>query len=118
VTHDEQLGRVLRVQLTDDGAYAEPPDALLSIPDWPEAILLRAQIDATELRFFASPDGVAWTPIGGVFDFGKLSDDYGTMLHFTGAMIGLSCHDVAGQRAHADFEWFELVFHPTPPARL
>ncbi|MDF3058963.1 MAG: xylan beta,4-xylosidase [Rariglobus sp.] len=108
VTHDEKLGRVVRVQLSDDFVYAEPEDAKLAIADWPAAVWLRAEIDRAELRFFASPDGKAWTQVGGVFDAGKLSDDYGTALHFTGTMIGLSCHDVAGQRAHADFEWFEL----------
>jgi len=72
-------------------------------------VWLRAEIDGVELRFLASPDGAAWTQIGGIFDASKLSDDYGSTLHFTGTMIGLSCHDVAGQRAHADFDWFELV---------
>lgn len=108
VTHDEKLGRVVAVQLSDDFVYAEPPEARLPIADWPAAVFLRAEIDRAELRFFASPDGERWTPVGGVFDFGKLSDDYGSTLHFTGTMIGLACRDVAGQRGHADFEWFEL----------
>ncbi len=109
VTHDEKLGRVLCVMMSDDFVYSEPPEARLAIADWPAAVWLRAEIDRTELRFSASPDGITWTQIGGVFDAGKLSDDYGSVLHFTGTMIGLSCHDVAGQRAHADFEWFELA---------
>jgi xylan 1,4-beta-xylosidase len=109
VTHDEKLGRIACVQLSDDFAYAEPPEARLSLTGWPAAVWLRAEIDGAELRFSASPDGKDWTQIGGVFDASKLSDDYGSTLHFTGTMIGLSCHDVAGQRAHADFEFFELV---------
>lgn len=108
VTHDEKTGRVVCVQLSDDFAYAEPPEARLAINDWPAAVWLRAKIAGAELTFWASPDGKSWTQIGGVFDASKLSDDYGSTLHFTGTMIGLSCHDVAGQRAHADFEWFEL----------
>jgi xylan 1,4-beta-xylosidase len=108
VTHDEQLGRVARVQLSDDFAYAEPADAVLRIDDWPAAVWLRAQIEREELRFFASPDGKLWAQVGGVFDFAKLSDDYGSALHFTGTMIGISAHDVAGQGARADFEFFEL----------
>jgi xylan 1,4-beta-xylosidase len=109
VTHDEKLGRIACVQLSDDFAYAEPPEARLSLAGWSAAVWLRAEIDGAELRFSASPDGKDWTQIGGVFDASKLSDDYGSTLHFTGTMIGLSCHDVAGQRAHADFEFFELV---------
>jgi xylan 1,4-beta-xylosidase len=109
VTHDEKLGRIACVQLSDDFAYAEPPEARLSLTGWPAAVWLRAEIDGAELRFSASPDGKDWAQIGGVFDASKLSDDYGSTLHFTGTVIGLSCHDVAGQRAHADFEFFELV---------
>ncbi|MEZ0215547.1 MAG: glycoside hydrolase family 43 protein [Rariglobus sp.] len=111
VTHDEKLGRVARVQLSDDFAYAEPDDAVLAVNDWPAAFYLRAKIDRTELRFFASPDARRWEQVGRVFDFSKVSDDYGSVLHFTGAMIGISSHDVAGQRAHADFEFFELLHH-------
>ncbi|EIP98367.1 beta-xylosidase [Opitutaceae bacterium TAV1] len=108
VTHDENLGRTLCVALTDDGDYAEPPDARLAINDWPAAVFLRLEIDRDVLRFSASPDGKRWMPVGGRFDASKLSDDYGSALHFTGAMLGLSCHDVAGQNAVADFDWFEL----------
>lgn len=108
VTHDERLGRVVRVQLSDDFVYAEPVNAVLPIDDWPAAVWLRAVIDRAELGFFASPDGAVWTQVGVIFDFSKISDDYGSVLHFTGAMVGFSAHDVAGQRAHADFEFFEL----------
>lgn len=109
VTHDEKLGRVVRVQLSDDFAYSEPENAVLPVGDWPAAIWLRAEIDRAELRFSASQDGATWLQVGEVWDFSKISDDYGSVLHFTGAMVGLSCHDVAGQGAHADFEWFELL---------
>lgn len=108
LTLDDKLGRVARVQLSDDFAYAEPEDAVLPVGDWPAAVWLRAEIDRAELRFSASPDGRAWTRVGGVFDFAKLSDDHGSMLHFTGAMAGIACRDVAGRGGYADFEFFEL----------
>ncbi len=109
VTHDEKLGRVVSVALSDDFAYAEPPEARFAINDWPAAVFLRGVVDQAALRFFASPDGADWRPVGGVFDASKLSDDYGSVLHFTGTMVGLAAHDVAGQRAYADFDWFELA---------
>lgn len=108
VTHDERKGRVVRVQLSDDLVYDEPQDAVLAINDWPLAVWLRAEMDRTELRFLASPDGEQWTRVGGVFDLTKLSDDYGSILHFTGTMIGIGCYDVGGQGIHADFEFFDL----------
>ncbi len=109
VCHDEELGRMVRVAFTDDTAYDEPADARLAINDWPEAVYLRARIARTDLTFEASPDGSTWTQLGGVFDMTKLSDDYGSILHFTGAMVGLCVYDVAGQGIHADFDWFELL---------
>ncbi|MDX6766117.1 MAG: glycoside hydrolase family 43 protein [Candidatus Methylacidiphilales bacterium] len=108
ITHDEVQGRMLCVTVGDDLVYSEPEDARRSIPDWPCAVCLRARINHGALEFFASPDGNEWTPLGGIFDAHKLSDDYGSAFHFTGAMIGLSCHDVAGQGASMDVEWFEL----------
>ncbi len=107
VCHDEQLGRVVRVALSDDSAYDEPVEARIAINDWPDAVYLRARIEAAELVFSASPDGENWTQIGACFDAGKLSDDYGSILHFTGAMVGLCSYDVAGQGAYADFDWFD-----------
>ena len=108
VTHDQSLGRIIRVALTDDGAYDEPVSAVLSIGNWPETVFLRAEIDHADLRFSASPDGSTWFQAGSGFDMTKISDDYGSILHFTGAMVGLCAYDVAGQGIHADFDWFEV----------
>ena len=110
VCHDERQGRIIRVALSDDGDYEEPADAVLIIDDWLETVYLRANIDHAELTFEASPDTERWTQLGGVFDMTRISDDYGSILHFTGAMIGLCAYDVAGQGSHADFDWFEMYY--------
>lgn len=107
VSHDEGLGKVLGIVLMDDGAYDELDEAQISIGDWPE-VHLRAQIEYADLQFSASPDGNIWQPVGPVLDASRLSDDYGTGLHFTGAMIGLAAHDVGGQHAFADFDYFAM----------
>ncbi|MBW8780464.1 MAG: glycoside hydrolase family 43 protein [Verrucomicrobia bacterium] len=107
VTHDEKLGRVLGIVLTDDNVYDELTESQVVINDWP-AVHLRAEIDHATLQFAASPDGNAWEFIGPAFDASKLSDDYGAGLHFTGALVGLAAHDTAGERAVADFDYFEL----------
>ncbi|HYC71594.1 MAG TPA: glycoside hydrolase family 43 protein [Opitutaceae bacterium] len=111
VTHDEKRGRVVGVALTDDGAYAEPPEAQIAVDDWP-ALHLRAEIDGARLRFAASPDGAAWQDVGPAFDASKLSDDYGSDLHFTGALVGLCAQDLGGAGATADFAFFELRCFP------
>jgi xylan 1,4-beta-xylosidase len=106
VTHDEKLGKILGIVLTDDGAYDELADGRMVINDWKQ-IFLRAEIDFAKLQFSASPDGKSWQAVGPVLDFSKLSDDYGTGLRFTGAMIGLCAQDVGGTRAVADFDYFD-----------
>jgi xylan 1,4-beta-xylosidase len=35
---------------------------------------------------------------------------------FTGAFVGMACHDISGRRQPADFEFFEYVEHE-PAAR-
>jgi xylan 1,4-beta-xylosidase len=105
VTHEEGRGTVLGITLTDDGAYDELGD--IEVGGWPE-FYLRAVIAETTLQFHASPDGAKWQAIGPVLDATKVSDDYGSILHFTGAMIGICAQDLSGNRKTADFDYFEL----------
>jgi xylan 1,4-beta-xylosidase len=105
VTHDETLGKVVGVVLTDDGAYDEPANSRTPINDWSQ-IFLRAAVDGKKLQFSASPDGKTWHDIGPVLDFSKLSDDYGSTLRFAGAMVGLCAQDLNGTHAVADFDYF------------
>jgi xylan 1,4-beta-xylosidase len=105
VTHEENRGTVLGITLTDDSAYDELGD--IEVNDWPE-FFLRAVIDETTLQFHASPDGETWQEVGPVLDATKISDDYGSILHFTGAMIGICAQDLSGNRKTADFDYFEL----------
>ena len=109
VTQDETLGKVLGILLTDDGAYDEIADIPIVINDWKQ-VFLRAHVDGEQLQFSASPDGKDWRNIGPVQDFSKLSDDYGSTLRFTGAMIGVCVQDLNGTHAVADFDYF--AYHP------
>jgi len=109
ITHDELRGRILGVVLTDDGNYDQLSDSIV-VNDWKQ-FFLRAEIDLQKLQFSASPDGKSWQNIGSVLDFSKLSDDYGTGLHFTGAMIGLCAQDLSGWKISADFDYFD--YKPT-----
>jgi len=108
LTHHETLGRVLGLVLTDDGAYDERAADQLVVNDWPRCFL-RATIDGAALQFSASADGRAWQDVGPVLDATKLSDDYGSVLHFTGAMAGLCAQDLGGTGATADFDYFLLA---------
>jgi xylan 1,4-beta-xylosidase len=107
VTYDETVGKVLGVVLSDDGVYDELLDSQIAIGDW-RRVFLRAEIDGQKLQFRASPDGGTWQDIGPSLDMTKLSDDYGSTLRFTGAMLGLCAQDVGGTFKHADFDYFEM----------
>ncbi|MDR3458293.1 MAG: glycoside hydrolase family 43 protein [Verrucomicrobiae bacterium] len=106
VSRHEVQGKILGIVLTDDGVYDELMDSQVVINDWKQ-IYLRAQIDREKLQFSASPDGRAWQAVGPVLDASKLSDDYGTGLHFTGALVGLCCQDLKDHAVWGDFDYFE-----------
>jgi len=106
VTHDEMRGKILGLSLTDDGVYDELANSEIVVNDWKQ-FYLRAEVDLANLQFRASPDGKNWRDIGPVLDMTKLSDDYGTGLHFTGAMVGVCAQDVGGWKTAADFDFFE-----------
>lgn len=113
VTHDEARGRTLGVVLTDDGVYSELDDTALDVNAW-FALHLRVEIAGAQLRFSASRDGRDWLGVGPALDASKLSDDYGTGLHFTGAFVGLCAQDLGGAGVTADFSHFDLtVLDPT-----
>ena len=48
------------------------------------------------------------------FDASVLSDEATApgQPNFTGAFIGMACHDMSGAGDHADFDWFEYVERP------
>lgn len=96
----------LGVVLTDDGVYAESLEARRIVESGD--VLLCATGEGRELRFFFAKPGQSWQPVGGVFDLSKISDDYGSVLHFTGGTVGLCVQDLDGTMTAADFGFFNL----------
>jgi xylan 1,4-beta-xylosidase len=112
VTFHPTRGKILCITLTDDGSYDELSDGEIIVDDW-KLFFLRAEVDFQKLHFSASPDGKNWRNIGPVLDASKLSDDYGSGLHFTGAMVGLCAQDLSGAKWCADFDYFD--YRPANP---
>jgi xylan 1,4-beta-xylosidase len=106
VSHHESLGKILGITQTNDGVYSELSDSQIAIQSW-NKIFLRAEIDFARLQFSASPDGKSWRNIGPVLDMTRLSDDYGSVFHFTGAMVGLCAQDLKDNSLGADFDYFD-----------
>ena len=113
VTH-ERKGKVLGIVLSDDGVYDELADSQIVINEW-QQVFLRAEVIREHLQFSASPDGQIWQRIGLPLDASKLSDDYGSTLRFTGAMVGVCAQDVGGTKMIADFDYFD--YRPSTPER-
>jgi xylan 1,4-beta-xylosidase len=106
VTHEESLGPCLRVAECDGGDLRYPPDATVALPTSGK-VHLEVVVDGEDLRFAWSMDGVSWTPIGGRFDASRLSDEYGSCSHFTGAFVGICAQDLDRREMIADFDYFE-----------
>jgi xylan 1,4-beta-xylosidase len=110
VSHDETIGRHVRVMsaLPDQvqGDAFTPPIAVPSgVP-----IELRVEIDEERLLFaYRLAHGGDWQWLPQVFDASILSDEATApgAPNFTGAFIGVACHDTSGAGRHADFDWFE-----------
>lgn len=76
-------------------------------------VWLRAVVSFDTLRFSWSLDGERWTTSEGELDYSLISDEAGRgySKSFTGAFVGMACHDISGRRQPADFEFFEYVEH-------
>ena len=106
---DERIGKYLGVM----SCYPEPrtelePAVMIPLPAG-KAVELRAKIAEANLRFAYRVEGGPWQELEQVFDASILSDEAalpGTP-NFTGAFVGMACHDVAGTRLPADFEYFD-----------
>ncbi|HEY0002278.1 MAG TPA: glycoside hydrolase 43 family protein, partial [Actinoplanes sp.] len=70
---------------------------------------LRAVLSGPALEFFFSIDGQDFRPIGSVLDATRISDDHGSRLRFTGAMVGLCVQDLNGGGTTADFDFFTVI---------
>ncbi|WP_247672516.1 glycoside hydrolase family 43 protein [Aquimarina sp. MMG016] len=79
-----------------------------------DSIVLKGILDQNILQFYYSVDrGDKFYTIGEMLDASILSDDYVRDRDeryrpaFTGMFVGMCCQDLAYNRKHADFDWFE-----------
>ena len=111
VTHDEDIGRCIKIMSCagDLNLFARAPMELKPVPI-PEntPIHLKVEVRFDVMMFEWSLDGEIWNRIGVPLDASVLSDEAGKGEggNFTGAFIGMACHDVTGFGLHADFQTF------------
>lgn len=107
VTHDETLGRVLEVVMASmQGKMRYPLGRRIPLPEG--KIRLRIDVDFDQWRGSWASESGDWQPLGGYIDYSGLADEVETE-HFTGAFVGLACHDLSGRFVPADFESFSYL---------
>ncbi|KAA9132640.1 glycoside hydrolase family 43 protein [Marinihelvus fidelis] len=84
------------------------PEPRYRLPD-KGPVWLRAMADHQVLRFSWSTDGEDWTEAPVKLNYSLISDEagIGEGSSFTGAFVGMCCHDTSGQDCAADFDWFD-----------
>jgi len=91
---------------------AYPIESAVGIPlPSGQPVWLRADVEYDKLRFSWSLDGERWHASEGDLDYSLISDEAGRgySKSFTGAFVGMACHDISGRRQPADFGFFEYV---------
>jgi xylan 1,4-beta-xylosidase len=109
VSHDETAGKHLRVMsCIPDSVQADAFTPTIAIPRG-KSIELRVEVDEARMMFAYRVGESAWTWLPQIFDASILADEAaapGTP-NFTGAFVGMACHDMAGTSLAADFDYFE-----------
>ncbi|MEV1078177.1 family 43 glycosylhydrolase [Streptomyces sp. NPDC050211] len=82
-----------------------------AVVDATTPVTLGVTVEGAEARFWYARDGNR-IPIGPPLDFGKLSDDHGARLRFTGVMAGIHAWDLVDAEFTADFTGFRLACTP------
>ncbi|MDY3919680.1 MAG: glycoside hydrolase family 43 protein [Candidatus Limivivens sp.] len=101
-TTDEEGREVLTVVKSDWLVTTDETDPIL-LPAH-ERLWLRIETGRGEARCFYSLDGQSWTDTGAVLDTEILTDEH--CRGFTGAHLGMYCHDMTGKKRYADFDYF------------
>jgi xylan 1,4-beta-xylosidase len=121
ISHDESLGKHLRVMsCIPDSLQADAFTPPIAIPAG-KPVHLRVEVDYHRLHFAYQIEGMDndWQRLPQEFDASILSDEASApgQANFTGAFVGMACHDMSGASKHADFDFFEYRerhFHVNP----
>lgn len=105
VTHDENVGKCVTVCYSQNDSFTEPASQKFSLNQ--KHCHLRTQIRYDKLHFSYSLNGQQWHKLDQQFDVTTLSDEFCQQGCFTGAFVGICAQDLTGQRAVADFDYFE-----------
>lgn len=104
ITHDEDIGRCISILKAENKSYSYPVGF---IPIEAGEVELEAEVHEDKLQFYYKTEAGNKRKIGSPMDCSFLSDEACNQGWFTGAMVGVCCQDLTGNRLHADFDWFD-----------
>jgi xylan 1,4-beta-xylosidase len=114
---DDEQGINLGVLESSLGKLSNVLDKPVSLAEG--RVYLRADYHEAVLRFFYSLDGQHWTSLTDNLDATILSDEHTTGgLGFTGSFGALCAHDMSGQCAIADFDYFDYIDLDSHPVAM
>ena len=111
ISRDEEVGKHLAVMSCEGELLLDAnfPDyaGRVPLPDG-QPIRLRVRVEESSLRFSWADEGGEWQELPMALDASLLSDEAGKGegAHFTGAFVGMCCHNLEGTGRPADFAWF------------
>ena len=103
-TADERGNDVLTVVKTDTLVSTDEIRPIV-LPE-SKRLWLRIVTDSRKAACLYSLDGQNWIDTEAVLDTEILSDEH--CRGFTGAHLGMYCHDMTGGKKYADFDYFSL----------
>lgn len=117
ISNDNSTGKHLGVMSCNADAaltvnYPIPDGSIPLDADRP--VRLHAKASGTQLRFAWCYPDTPWQWLAPTLDLQCLTDEAGKGegAQFTGNFVGIACHDVAGTRLHADFDYFYYASLP------
>lgn len=96
--------KIVDVMQMNRGKTAYMPEDGIAVPEG-ECIRLKLVVNQTEGQFYYSLEDGEWRNVGNTLDASLLSDEYPEQGAYTGAMVGLGCHDMAYRSAKAYFKY-------------
>ena len=104
VTCGQSGQKILDVMLMNRGKTEYVPDCGIAVPEG-RSIRLKLVVRRTEASCYYSLEEGVWQQAGNTLDASLLSDEYPEEGAYTGAMVGLGCHDMAYRSAKAYFKY-------------
>lgn len=104
VTCGQSGQKILDVMRMNRGKTEYVPDCGIAVPEG-RSIRLKLVVRRTEASCYYSLEEGVWQQAGNTLDASLLSDEYPEEGAYTGAMVGLGCHDMAYRSAKAYFKY-------------